>query len=976
MIQTGTVPPTLTQDGCCRAPVPDAALCLMRARAGLRRREHAVLLVAGVHRVPVPVLLPVWDCRDAGERGAAAAAAVRPRVNIQIRAHTRDSRVRVRVCPWSKIRGYPHPRVKLPSLARIGGRQDHGDQSSNRRIIAIHGRTSWKPKPKRKRRLSPFSRRRRRANGGTIWSDPRRIYLAPRVTVTRARERLGGLTEPHASVSLAPHVAALTGCTGARVVVVDSPVGARDTLYASARARVKRRPPPASSMMQQLLPGCSTRFGRFHSKGMIAARCNLHPPVMDGRCELGPPGAEWRGRGGGMMEPSYLPVGTYVRATSIRLMEFLQTKDAYTAADEDLSAQKKKKAADEDRWRCRAGHQHSSQPRHDLIGRTVNGGGRGADGYSLPRPVYEFEERAGLGRRRGSDGMRPRSSKSGTTGRPPSSPRSSDPSRPSTGRSSASLASDKPIPSFLRPTVSSSLHSSSSSSSLASPSSSSSSSFKGAAAAATARRSADKAPAAQPLSAPRPITPKEKTKAPPPSALSSSTSSRWSSVSPRHLMQKASNALKATSKSRSKKGKEAPASSSASASGKGGATGASSRAKGETTARAQPETPAEPSPAVTPVDTEEPVLLEPGASQHVATSQEVVSTDIETVEVRDHQEEHGGAERPEVEAEEEDVDVEKIILEEPGSAKMSVPEPQQLPEEKPQSSAVAETETETETLKNAEDDSPADVVEETTVNESATPERQEPGTSAVEEKVVEETKAKERQQGDALKPEEISETSVISEERPNEEGNVISEERLAEGSNVISEERPKEETSCVISEEPKEETSVISEEQKEADPVHEEVADEAKMAAESSASAPATPLKETAVHDDEAMLKQVSASEPVTPVAETMSKGKAVIETQQSVSAPVTPVTSADKKKGPSKLQATIPEESAMAFTGSKVKTAMEKRSEEEQPKKKEVARSNDVIEEAKSKLLEKRKSKVKALVGAFETVMDSPRAS
>ena len=37
---------------------------------------------------------------------------------------------------------------------------------------------------------------------------------------------------------------------------------------------------------------------------------------------------------------------------------------------------------------------------------------------------------------------------------------------------------------------------------------------------------------------------------------------------------------------------------------------------------------------------------------------------------------------------------------------------------------------------------------------------------------------------------------------------------------------------------------------------------------------------------------------------------------------------------------------------------------------KKEVAAYNDVIEETVSKLLEKRKSKVKALVGAFETVI------
>ncbi|KAG8058118.1 hypothetical protein GUJ93_ZPchr0002g26374 [Zizania palustris] len=60
-------------------------------------------------------------------------------------------------------------------------------------------------------------------------------------------------------------------------------------------------------------------------------------------------------------------------------------------------------------------------------------------------------------------------------------------------------------------------------------------------------------------------------------------------------------------------------------------------------------------------------------------------------------------------------------------------------------------------------------------------------------------------------------------------------------------------------------------------------------------------------------------------------------------------------------------------FQGSRVKTAMEKRTEEEQPRRREVARSNDVIEEARSKLLQKRQcSKVKALVGAFETVMDA----
>ncbi|BAT13868.1 Os11g0440422 [Oryza sativa Japonica Group] len=62
---------------------------------------------------------------------------------------------------------------------------------------------------------------------------------------------------------------------------------------------------------------------------------------------------------------------------------------------------------------------------------------------------------------------------------------------------------------------------------------------------------------------------------------------------------------------------------------------------------------------------------------------------------------------------------------------------------------------------------------------------------------------------------------------------------------------------------------------------------------------------------------------------------------------------------------------------GSRVKTAMEKRLEEEQPRRWEMAWwSNDVIEEARSKLLEKRQcSRVKALLGAFETIMDAEPA-
>ncbi|KAL5664093.1 hypothetical protein ACJX0J_024201, partial [Zea mays] len=126
-------------------------------------------------------------------------------------------------------------------------------------------------------------------------------------------------------------------------------------------------------------------------------------------------------------------------------------------------------------------------------------------------------------------------------------------------------------------------------------------------------------------------------------------------------------------------------------------------------------------------------------------------------------------------------------------------------------------------------------------------------------------------------------------------------------------EEPDQETG-VISEEPKEGTSVVSEEPKPkeaADPTtaqkREEASDEPKTAAGSNASAPTTPLTEAANYD------------------------------------------------GNDDVEA----------------TPKQRRSEEEQPKRKEVARSNDVIEEAKSKLMEKRKSKVKALVGAFETVMD-----
>uniref|UniRef100_A0A0E0F5E1 Calmodulin-binding domain-containing protein n=1 Tax=Oryza meridionalis TaxID=40149 RepID=A0A0E0F5E1_9ORYZ len=72
----------------------------------------------------------------------------------------------------------------------------------------------------------------------------------------------------------------------------------------------------------------------------------------------------------------------------------------------------------------------------------------------------------------------------------------------------------------------------------------------------------------------------------------------------------------------------------------------------------------------------------------------------------------------------------------------------------------------------------------------------------------------------------------------------------------------------------------------------------------------------------------------------------------------------------------TAANEPVRRFKGSRVKTAMEKRSEE-QPRQREMAWwSNDVIEEARSKLLEKRQcSRVKALLGGFETVMDAEPA-
>jgi hypothetical protein len=80
-------------------------------------------------------------------------------------------------------------------------------------------------------------------------------------------------------------------------------------------------------------------------------------------------------------------------------------------------------------------------------------------------------------------------------------------------------------------------------------------------------------------------------------------------------------------------------------------------------------------------------------------------------------------------------------------------------------------------------------------------------------------------------------------------------------------------------------------------------------------------------------------------------------------------------KEAIKKHEADEKKEAMRRFQGSRVKTAMEARPESEQPRRREVVRSNDVIEEARTKLLEKRQcSRVKALVGAFETVMDTKK--
>ncbi|KAG8074783.1 hypothetical protein GUJ93_ZPchr0006g46355 [Zizania palustris] len=510
---------------------------------------------------------------------------------------------------------------------------------------------------------------------------------------------------------------------------------------------------------------------------------------------------------------------------------------------------------------------------------------------------------------RSRDGARPRS----TSGRPPSSPRSSDSSRqPARSSFTASSVSDKPVPSFLRPTVSSSLHSSASSSSL-------SSSSKGPS--ATSRRSTDKSPSGPP----RPITPKAKVPAAT-AASSSSSSSRWSAVSPRQLIQRASNAIKASSKSRAKKDKDAatPATSTVgkevttSAAGKEVASGSAGPTRAQSVEEhhhQSPEAPAESSPAAM---QEEAATAEPKAEQDKL--QEATSQDVAATVEEKGQEEPVGVGTEETKGGEEEV----VIQEDAAAVKTEAPEAE---EKQTQPRDAAESET---VLQKNPDDEPTHVaIVKEASQESTTPNGQQDKaeSSMVEETAMEEEiKVEEGQQEEALKSDENKANSESS----------------------------------VISEDPKEEEPVVTEAQ-------EEVSVVVKMAVEPSISSePSTPLDE-ARHDVETV--QASPSESTTPVNEAINQ-KAAIDTLLPTSEPSTPVKEAAKEEGTS--METDSDKLKLTFKGSKVKTAMEKRSEEEQPKKKDVARSNDVIEETKSKLLEKRKSKVKALVGAFETVMDT----
>ncbi|XP_044428575.1 nascent polypeptide-associated complex subunit alpha, muscle-specific form-like [Triticum aestivum] len=517
---------------------------------------------------------------------------------------------------------------------------------------------------------------------------------------------------------------------------------------------------------------------------------------------------------------------------------------------------------------------------------------------------------------------------------------------------------DKPVPSFLRPTVSSTLRSASPSSSTSRPPSSKgrATTPKGLSPAHPAARAPSpiapkRSPAQQPASSPRPITPKrppaQPVNAPRPitpamdKAKAKPSTSRWSVASPRQLMQKASHAFK-VGRSRSKKSKDlAGPAAEAVASAK-----ESSDASGEInveTARPPPVPEQQRRPpemtAATPLDVVQgEVVVEPNAALQVlqeAASRpgEIVSNEIKTEE-EVSQEEEVISEETRAEAEKANaIDEEKVIPKESVEA-VKVDEP--ALEENPQAGNVEGTQKEAENIPENEFPPPAAVVEEPS-KEAATPLnvlQDEPAASPVQEEAVVETKAEERPQAEPAKHEDATKQPEAS----------------------------------LISEEPKEQPAVT---QKLA-----EAAEEPKMIAASKASSvPATSLEEALEEVDTVTKVGTSRSEPVTPAKQAINKEKAVIDTILSASEPTTPLKGAARKEGATSFMGKIPEEGRLSFKGSRVKTAMEKRPEEAHPKK-EVSRSNDVLEETKSKLLEKKKSKVKALVGAFEVVMDSPRAS
>ncbi|KAF7103425.1 LOW QUALITY PROTEIN: hypothetical protein CFC21_104414 [Triticum aestivum] len=536
------------------------------------------------------------------------------------------------------------------------------------------------------------------------------------------------------------------------------------------------------------------------------------------------------------------------------------------------------------------------------------------------------------GSRDGSS-ARPRS----TSGRPTTSssarPASSDPTSCRRARASLSPSpaseSDKPVPSFLRPTRPPpraapprprgcprrpAARAPSPIAPKRSPAQQPSSS---------SRPITPKRPPAQPVNAPRPITPamdKSKGKA---------STSRWSVASPRQLMQKASHAFK-VGRSRSKKSKDLAGPAAEAMASVKETPGASGEINAEA-ARPPPvpeqqRRPAEMT-AATPLDVvQSEVVVEPNAAmklQEEATSRpgEIVSNEIKTEEETRQEEQEPRAEAEKANA----IDEEKAVIPKESVEAVKVDEP--APEENPQAGNVEGAQKEAEKITQDEPPPPAAVVEEPT-KEAATPLnvlQDEPAASPVQEEAVVESKAEERPQAEPAKHEDAMKQPETS----------------------------------LISEEPKEQSA------------------EPKMIAASKASSvPATSLEE-ALEEVETVTKVgTSRSEPVTPAKQAINKDKAVIDTILSASEPTTPLRGAAKKEGATSFMGKIPEEGRMSFKGSRVKTAMEKRPEEAHPKKKEVSRSNDVLEETKSKLLEKKKSKVKALVGAFEVVMDSPRAS